>query len=184
MGHFSLFFLSPPHSTHSLLLPFPPPQICFLGKTTRSGIFKWYHFSTVKIELSGYMFNYYCFRGPYEQFSPHHSKVCEGSMYNCPFVDKVVWLYRHSRDLVTDGSASGSQCRAYSSICTSICQHKCVTILGLNLSIWRIIFRLVLKVKIKSVTHQDFFLFAIQFFLFFTRNKNYWTGELVMHFGS
>lgn len=91
-------------------------------------------------------------------------------------------MYRRSRDLVTDGSASGSNRRTHSSIRTSICQHKCVTILGLNLYTGRIIFRLALKVKMKPVTHQDFLL-ATEFLLFFTRSKNYWGGKINIHGG-
>lgn len=86
VGDFSLF-----------LLPFLIPLVCFLfswlcyrEKTTRGGIFKRSSFSTKEIELSGCSLNYYSFRDPCEQLSPHHCKMNEDGMCNCLLVDRVV----------------------------------------------------------------------------------------------
>lgn len=71
-------------------------------------------------------------------------------------------------------------CYTHSSIRTAICQHKCVTILGLNLSIWRIIFKLGLKVKMKSITHQGFSFLPLNF-LFFP--QEIWAREMIVIWG-
>jgi hypothetical protein len=106
---------------------------------------------------------------PCERFSPTLSEINDGSMNHCPLVDQVILSAQALQGPGDRWDRLGQQLLGIVfSLHTSICQHKCVTILGFSLSICRANFKLVLKVKIKPATPWTSF-FNIVFFFFPTR---------------
>lgn len=95
----------------------------------------------------------------------------------CPLVDRVILSAQESWGPGDRWKRLGQQLPGiFFSLHTSICQHKCVTILGPNLSIYRANFKLDLKVKIKSVSPWTSF-FTIVSIFFSTRMKNIEMGK-------
>lgn len=100
-----------------------------------------------------------------------------GKMNFCPLVDQVILSAQASQGPGDRWNRLRQQLPGILlSLHTSICQHKCVTIFRLGLSICRANFKLVLKVKIKPAIPWTSF-FNIVFFFFPTRKKNMGMGR-------
>lgn len=115
------------------------------------------------------------FRDACGKFNPPGSNG--RSMNHCPLLDRVILSAAASQGPSNRWRRLGQPLPGVLlSLHISICQHKCVTILGHGLSICRANFKLALKVKIKSATPWTSF-FDVVFFFFPTRKEDRGVGK-------